>query len=282
VHYVEIFREFARVETEWIMSGTSDLELLALQNMINGSEAMFDRRRRILREARAIISQEGPEQLNMRNLGERAGVSTKTIYNAFGSKETVIALAIYTYFQSFVDHLTFETNSRDLDGAMERQATSTLRDVDVPHFMKAVIGLYFSRTVHPAIRAVLIDLATRSWSDWLQKVEDERQIRQGVVLRELHVDLSSLQYACILDWCNGSLSDEVFLRRSISGILTHLMGATTGQAYEALGAAFANLQSNTEFRDKMFSSSRDRIDAAMKNITADRRRRRTANARAVI
>ena len=77
----------------------STLEFLALSNMVNSSEAMFDRRRRILRVARKMIGSDGLENFNMRDLGKKADVSTRTIYNAFGSKETVIALAIYTFFE---------------------------------------------------------------------------------------------------------------------------------------------------------------------------------------
>lgn len=70
-----------------------------------------------------------------------------------------------------------------------------------------------------------MDFATRSWGPWLRMVEDRRELLSGVVLRELMLDLSCIQYSCIVEWTNGSISAEVFVRRTISSILI-LLGAT--------------------------------------------------------
>lgn len=256
------------------MPASENLEILALEKMINGSEAMFERRRRILREARTIIKEDGLDHLNMRELSLRAKVSTKTIYNAFGSKETVIALAIHTYFQQFMTNVEFDSEPADFKGALARQTTSTLRDVDVPNYMRAVVTLYFSPTLHPAIRAVLMDFATRSWEPWLQMVEDRRELLPGVVLRELMIDLSSIQYACILDWCSGNISEDVFVRRSLSSILMLLGGACIGNAGEQAKEEFFRLQSDNAYRANMVAAARDRISQAIEAITVSRKNRK--------
>jgi len=249
------------------------LELLALQKMINSSEAMFDRRRRILREARQMISESGLEMLNMRELGRRSDVSTKTIYNAFGSKEMVIALAIYTYFEQFVTYTKFDEDAQTFSGALVRQTTSTLRDIDIPNYMRAVIALYFSPTVHPTIHAVLIDLATRSWLGWLKGLEDRRELRPGVVVRELLVDLSNVQYGRIHEWSTGGIDDDVFMRRSLSSILLLLMGATLGDAHEEISQTFTAVQSSVEYRQNIFAAARDRIDAALSGFDKSKAKR---------
>lgn len=256
------------------MAASENLEILALEKMINGSEAMFERRRRILREARTIIKEDGLDHLNMRELSLRAKVSTKTIYNAFGSKETVIALAIHTYFQQFMGNVEFDSDPGHFDGALARQTTSTLRDIDVPNYMKAVVTLYFSPTLHLAIRAVLMDFATRSWEPWLKQVEDRRQLLPGVVLRELMVDLSSIQYACILDWCSGAIDADVFVRRSLSSILMLLGGASTGEAREQAQEAFFRMQSDNAFREGLVHAARNRISQAIEAITVSRKSRK--------
>lgn len=258
------------------MATTYNLEILALEKMINGSEAMFERRRRILREARKLIREDGLENLNMRELSLRAKVSTKTVYNAFGSKETVIALAIHTYFQQFMGNVEFDTMADTFEGALIRQTTSTLRDIDVPNYMKAVVTLYFSPTLHPAIRAVLMDFATRSWEPWLRKNEDRRLLQPGVVLRELMIDLSSIQYACILDWCSGSIGEEVFVRRSLSGILMLLGGACSGQARAEVEDAFLRLQTDVAFRESLVADARCRISQAIDAATRSGRTRKVA------
>lgn len=264
------------------MNFPHDMELLALQKMINSSEAMFDRRRRILREARRMISESGLEMLNMRDLGRRSDVSTKTIYNAFGSKEMVIALAIYTYFEKFVTHTQFDEDAHTFTGALARQTTSTLRDIDIPNYMRAVIALYFSPTVHPTIHAVLIDLATRSWLGWLKGVEDRRELHPGVVVRELLVDLSNVQYGRIHEWSTGGIDDEVFMRRSLSSVLLLLMGATVGDAHDEIRQAFTAVQSDAQYRQNIFAEARDRIDAALSGLDSSRPKRQRPSAKVLL
>lgn len=264
------------------MNMPQELELLAVQKMINNSEAMFDRRRRILREARRIISENGLEDLNMRELSRRADVSTKTIYNAFGSKEMVLALAIYTYFEQFVAHTSFDDDAQTFSGALNRQTTSTLRDIDIPNYMKAVIALYFSPSVHPTIHAVLIDLATRSWIGWLRAVEDRRELHSGVVMRELLVDLSNIQYGRIHEWCTGGIDDGIFMRRSLSSVLLLLMGATRGPAHEEIKEAFAAIQTDDRYRRQIFGSARQRIDAALSALDKSKAKRARATSKVLL
>ncbi|WP_221793930.1 TetR/AcrR family transcriptional regulator [Aquisediminimonas sediminicola] len=239
----------------------STLEFLALSNMVNSSEAMFDRRRRILRVARKMIGSDGLEHFNMRDLGKKADVSTRTIYNAFGSKETVIALAIYTFFEKFVTHLRFDTDATSFDGALERQITSTLRDVDFPQFMTAVAGLYFSPTLHEDIGTVLHDLATRSWTPWLAKIQARRQLEKSVNINDLLIDLSNLQYAKIHEWCTGAIDAEAFLIKTLCGILLMLSGATKGEARAEIRKTYIAIQQDEKWRKSLFSAARARIDA---------------------
>lgn len=252
------------------------LDAIALQNMANSSEAMFQRRRRILREARTIIHEDGLEMLNMRELSKRADVSTKTIYNAFESKENVIALAIQTYFLQFFTHIRFDEADTSFEGAFGRQVTSTLRDLDVPNYMRAVTMLYFSATLEQSIRTVLIDLATRSWVAWLHKVEDQRELQPSVIVRELLNDLSNIQYACIQEWSSGSIDNELFVIRSLSSVLMLLMGACTGSALAQLQTAFLSLRSDPAYREALLSAGRARIAAAVAAVGAPRSRRRPA------
>jgi TetR/AcrR family transcriptional regulator, cholesterol catabolism regulator len=249
----------------------SNIELLAVGKMVNSSEAMFDRRRRILSEARKLISRGGLEAFNMRDLGERAGVSTRTIYNAFTSKEMVVALSIRVYFERFVTHVKYTGDAHSFRGALARQVTSTLRDVDIPHYMKALVGLYYSPTLHPDIESVLLDLASRSWVPWLRRLETARQIRRGVELDDLIVELANVQYGRIQKWCRGQHDDDEFLQKTLADVLLLIMGATTGRAHREAGEAFDQIQSDTAFRRQLIASARERIVA----MEAEGRRNRT-------
>ena len=58
------------------------------------SPAIMERRRRILEETRKIIAEKGIAALSMNEIGQRAGVAKRTLYNAFQTRERMIASAI--------------------------------------------------------------------------------------------------------------------------------------------------------------------------------------------
>lgn len=53
----------------------------------------------IMRQARAIISKEGPEGINMRGIAAGAGIATGTLYNYFASKEEILLALTQDYWE---------------------------------------------------------------------------------------------------------------------------------------------------------------------------------------
>ncbi|MGE3301920.1 MAG: TetR/AcrR family transcriptional regulator [Hyphomonadaceae bacterium] len=239
-----------------------DSELYALGGMTNSSNAMFERRRRILREARRIIAGEGLDALNIRDLCRRADVATRTIYNAFGSKENVVALAIRDYFDSFQNRLVFETDPASFEGAYEHLITTTLRNLEIPNFLRAVAALYFSPTIHANIRGVLVEIAGRSVRPWIAAMKAQRQLERGIDVERLIVDLSHAQYAIVHEWGLGALSDSEFVRRAVGVVLLHLAGALRVPARAQARAAYEDLQENGARSRRLLALARRRIGAA--------------------
>lgn len=211
-----------------------DVAIFALGSMINSSPAMFERRRRVLREARHMIGELRIDDFNMRELCRRADVSSRTIYNAFGSKEAVIALAINDYFEAFHRMMTFDRPRETFDGSIERFVATTLRNLQIPNYLHAVAALYFSPTLDPDIRAVLLGGGVRAWQPWLNELRIRRQIEKGVNLDALLIDLSDMQFAKVHQWGIGVIADEQLLDMTAMSVLTHLAGATRGPARDAV------------------------------------------------
>jgi AcrR family transcriptional regulator len=207
-----------------------DVELFALGTMTNSSQTMFDRRRRILHEARRMIGECGIGEFNIRELSRRAEVSSRTIYNAFGGKENVIALAIRAYFDSFHALMTFRSDASLYSGAIERLLATTLRNLQIPNYIHAVASLYFSPTLDNRIRKVLLEIGAKPWLIWLRTIQLTRQLEQWVQIDRLVVDLSDLQYAKVHEWGLGALSGDAFLRSTVDAVSSHLLGTTRGEA----------------------------------------------------
>lgn len=211
-----------------------DDALFALGTMTHSSPAMFERRRRILREARRMIGGGRMDDFNIRELCRRAGVSSRTVYNAFGGKEAVIALAIKDYFEAFHHSMLFVSDEDCLEGALERVMAATLRNLQIPNYLRAVTTLYFSPTLDLRIRHVLLDIGRRQWLAWLRHLRSRRQLERGIEPEQMAVDLSDLQFAKVHQWGLGALADDRLVDVTARSVLTYVAGATRGEARAAV------------------------------------------------
>ncbi|WP_313802203.1 TetR/AcrR family transcriptional regulator [Sphingobium sp.] len=245
-----------------------DIALYALGNMTNSSSAMFERRRRILNEARKMIGSGGLDAFSIRELCKRAGVASRTLYYAFDSKENIIALAIGSYFEEFERRLQFDRHPASLESAIQQQITTTLRNQQIPNYLKAVAALYFSPSLHPRIREVLLTIGGRAWKPWIQTLVLHRQLQKGVDGETLLIDLSNLLFAKVHEWGLGILSNEEFQDRTIDAVLIHLAGAAKGVALSTVRDAFVRWRGDSGYHAGLIADARARL-AAMSSDRSD-------------
>lgn len=237
-----------------------DEALFALGTMTHSSPAMFERRRRILREARRMIGTGGMDDFNIRELCRRAEVSTRTVYNAFGGKEALVALAIKDYFDAFHKTMTFVANQESFEGALERTMAATLRNLQIPNYFFAVAALHFSPTLDPQIRRVLLDIGRRQWSAWLRNARSRKQLEPGVDIEQLTVDLLDLQFSKVHRWGLGELAEDRLIDVTAASVLTCVAGATRGEARAAVRATLDALSRSTPEWHEFIAGIRLRID----------------------
>lgn len=247
-----------------------DIDIYALGNMTNSSSAMFERRRRILDEARKMIGRDGLEGFSIRELCKRADVASRTLYNAFESKENVIALSIASYFESFERILQFDRQTPSFENALAHQITTTLRNQQIPSYLHAVSALYFSPSLPPRIRAVLLEIGGRAWKPWIDTLVLQRQLHKGVESGTLLIDLSNLLFAKVHEWGLGYLDDEAFQSRSVESVLIHLAGAMKGAAHASVRGACTRWQIDPGFRNDLLAAAAVRLEAISSNRPAKR------------
>lgn len=243
-----------------------DVALYSLSNMTNASAAMFERRRRILDEARKLIGQGGLEGFNVRELCRRAGVAQRTLYYAFDNKDNIIALAIGTYFEEFERRLAFDKQPLTFENALLQQITTTLRNHQIPNYLKAVSALYFSPTLPRPVRSVLLEIGGKAWKPWLSNLVIHRQLAKPVHADTLLVDLSNLQFAKVHEWGLGNLSGDEFLDQSVEAVLIHLAGAVKGPALKTVRQGLASWSEVPEDKAALIAKAK----AMLQLISPDR------------
>ena len=222
-------------------SAEDDVLIASLGGMTRGSPAMFARRRRILHETRRMMVEGGVDQMGMRELAERSGVSLRTLYNAFGSKEALIAAAVRQYYDKFLRALSEGRDPYDFDWVLTGIVATNLRNQQIRDYLSGVVGLYFSLSADEAIRVELQRIGAGFMVPWLELLQARRQLRRGTDITRSISHIASLQYAINQEWLAGCIPDDAFVPAILDGVLTHLAGLVRGSALERIDVLLVDL-----------------------------------------
>ncbi len=202
------------------------------------------RRHRILTETRKIISEQGIASVAMEDVANRAGVAKRTIYNAFQSKERLIAAAIQQYFDEYATRLTFETEEATVDRVIERMAIVARRNLKIRNYTRALMNIYYTHEVDPEIQRAIYDIAAASHGPWVYQLQRKRQLQPWVNAEELVRSIVAFRYSVAFSWSEGQISNEEFILNLIRGVLLFMAGASRGKARSEIEDRLATLESN--------------------------------------
>lgn len=195
------------------------------------SPSIIARRHRILSETRKMIGEVGLNNLAMDDVARRANVAKRTLYNAFQSKEHLVAAAISKYFQDYEQRIHYTSEDETtLDWMIERLVIVGRRNVDIRNYTRALMNIYHSADVNPEIRQAIHDIAARSHEPWIRKLHTNRMLQPWIRVDSLVSMLVRYRYALAQAWTEGEISDDEFVSELLRMFLTFMAGATRGKA----------------------------------------------------
>lgn len=220
----------------------SPAEELRDRPSIYSSPSITERRRRILREVRQLLAERGIEGVAIRELCKRADVAQRTFYNAFRSKDRVIAIAIREAYEEINDRIRYRTSPDTLEGYLDRLTSVHQRNFRSRNYTEAVTSLFFSSEVTQDIFNALQAMGTLNLRIWLKTVEDRNELAECVHLGELEQNLINLQFATTHDWSRRRIEDKDYIRRLCEGCLIIAAGSTTGASRDQAAAILSELR----------------------------------------
>lgn len=200
------------------------------RSLIYSSPAIRDRRRRILEETRNLIAEHGIGDFSMHELCKRAGVAKRTLYNAFQTRERLIAVAIHEYFTDYLARITYHSEVGTLQHNVERIIAVTRRNRKIRNYIRAILAIYFSPEVNPDIWETMHRMGTGPNLEWIRRLHSRRQLQPWIDPEKLADDLVRYEYATMNDWARGQFSDDEIVPRLLLSYLTFMAGATRGTA----------------------------------------------------
>lgn len=189
------------------------------------SHSIENRRALIAKAARQLIVEKGPENFTMADISLKAGVATKTIYNAIGGKSELIAQAVEHYQDELRDAVRLPRNY-GLEDVLRNLAGICDVLIKEPGWGRAIATLYFGRDfgeeVVSRLRSVSQAHLDPCWR-WLD--------RQGMLRADAPRDLILQQFAgtahaLLSDWSLGRIEDAALFPRLAFALLTTLLAAT--------------------------------------------------------
>lgn len=216
---------------------------------VYASAGMHDRRRRILSAARNMIATGGLEQFSMRELGERANVAQRTLYNIFQSKDHLLAEAVKENYFGFVNHAKYEHEAGTLHGAVERLVLVHRENIRIKNYTRTLMAVYFAPQTDHELWTTIHDISADNHRVWIQRLADKRQLHPWIDVDQAANRLTSVEYATINEWCQNLIRDDAFVDTLTVAVLTFVAGLTRGAAYREIVGALADFASGGRLAD---------------------------------
>jgi len=170
----------------------------------------FDKRRReILSTAWTMIAEAGGSEFTLNELSERCGVALRTIYNAFGDKDGVVAAAAAAHHSDTLDVFEFDDlKVRDLAEAISMTRRIAKETVRFPGFSQVTSELYFSPRGHMKLFASLQQMPASILSAWLQSDQVDKKLLRAFGQEDLEALHADAQWGVVASWCAGRIDDR--------------------------------------------------------------------------
>ena len=200
-----------------------------VRTLVYKSDNIFERRRRVLHEARRLISERSLAEFSIEELCRRAGIARRTFYNAFGSRENVIALAIRQFAIDLSALATFHLDPLTLEGRLERYIKAHSRNSRLRVYISAIMAVYNSPKSDRVVREAIRGLTNEGLRPFADHLLVEKALAGAVTPESLVYQLTMVTYAVLTDWCLGDLGDDEVVDRVCEAFLVVVAGATVGQ-----------------------------------------------------
>lgn len=210
--------------------------------LVYSSPAIHARRRRILEETRKLIAERGLAGFSMDEICKRADVSKRTLYNAFQTKERMIAMAIHEYFERYITRLPYSSPTGTLQRNVERMVFVVQRNRQIRNYISAIMSIYFSLDADSDIWNTMHSMAVTPNLQWIEALKARRQLQPWIDAQRLAGDVVRIEYTIIYDWCRGHIADDIVIPHLLTTCLTLMSGATRGTARREIEAVLADIQ----------------------------------------
>lgn len=211
------------------------------------SEAMKQRRERILEETRRLLTEEGYDGLAMRKLAKRAGVAATTLFNIFGSKESLVAEAVHDRF----DAISVEAETHQavtIADLVEHESWVVSTILDNGAYARAMVILYFSGSAQNQVAELLRKASGRPFRTFLAQAQGRQGLADWADPDIVARMISNQLFAVVHDWAIGEIPDASLGDHMTMAFALILSSVLTGKDRRQVEALLQSLADRVGYR----------------------------------
>ena len=206
-------------------------------------QAKSERRARIVDATHDLLREVGMDQLTVKLVAERAGVSPATVYNLFGTKGAVLARVFeldLIGFQKLVDDAPSENALQRIFDAIAIAADLYRQD---PDFYRATMwGRYSEAGDDDEVATAAREPRTRFWTTMVERAISEGYLRPKTDPKVLGVLMIQIAAGALSDWALEIISVDQLERETGFGFAVLLSHYATRDAAPGLRARVTTLE----------------------------------------
>lgn len=196
-----------------------------------GEERRALRRARILQSTRDLLTREGYDGLTMDSIADACGVTKPTLYNAFGSKDELLAEAVRDVYRRILERAAAPEGVRGLDHVIailtvtakvilreQRRGEALLREI------RTHAGGPFGLAVHASVREAL--------GGAVEEMREDGELQPWVDPDLLATRIAGVERNVNTEYGVGELAGEQLVDMTVYATCILLTGVTRGVAAE--------------------------------------------------
>ncbi len=196
---------------------------------------------RVLREARALISERGADGVTIRELAQRSGVSVPTLYSWFGDKSALLVRAVERTFEAFLDE-TGSAASSPAEALLELPRAAADAMLGAPDYSRSVIEVFAQAGAENGMMDAVAGAVAVRIGRFLEELEAAGGLETWVAIAPLAERLASLHVVTCMQWAGGRIPDAAFGATLQYGMAITTLGSARGDARERIAACAERAQ----------------------------------------
>ncbi|MCH7627231.1 MAG: TetR/AcrR family transcriptional regulator [Proteobacteria bacterium] len=165
-----------------------------------------ERRRRILNAAQALVARDGYDAVTMREIALAAGAAEKTLYNIFGTKDRLVALAAHDRSEGVFQRAAAAEPMSGWQKLRRFCTEATQATLDEPLLSRAMAVLLLDHAELVGLHALYVDHVGASLRDMVGEGYLVAQAPVDALVRAIRLGIVS----SVLFWSKGEVADAEF------------------------------------------------------------------------